>query len=144
MRSSPLHYFPLALPLFLLLFLLVVFLIALIQIGILEYAYEKIGIRRRYVFSVLFLSLLGSFINIPVAELPAREIVSGKEVFYFGMRYVIRSCRRGCPLDGSTHRGFRNRRTNFRSTVCSCGEAPSCYLGKVVSPWPISPGVSGL
>jgi uncharacterized membrane protein len=92
MRSSPLHYFPLALlisPTLLTHFSYssysFVFLIALIQIGILEYAYEKIGIRRRYVFGVLFLSLLGNF---PLQSF-LREIVSGNEVFYFGMRYVI-------------------------------------------------------
>ena len=71
MQSSGLHFFPLALPFFLAFFLLVGVLIALIEIGLLEYAYEKIGVDRRYVFSLLLLSLLGSYVNIPVAQLPA-------------------------------------------------------------------------
>jgi uncharacterized membrane protein len=90
MRSFSLHFFPLA-PLFLLALLIAVGLvITLIQIGLLGYAYEKIGVRREYVFSVLLLSLLGSYINIPVAELPAKEVLlSNQEVSFFGIRHII-------------------------------------------------------
>jgi len=84
-----LHFFPLA-PLFLLaLFVLLGLLIAFIQIGILQYAYEKIGVKRRYVFSILILSLLGSYVNIPIVHLPPEQVLSNQEVSYFGMRYVI-------------------------------------------------------
>ena len=89
MEFSPLHFFPLPLPFLLVFFLLLGFLILLVQIGILEYAYEKMGIHRRQVFVLLLLSLLGSYVNIPVAELPAEKITSGQEIFFFGMRYVI-------------------------------------------------------
>lgn len=89
MRSSSLHYFPLA-PLFLLaLFVLLGLVLFLIQIGLLGYAYEKIGIRREHAFAVLLLSLLGSYVNIPVAEMPEREVLSGQEVIFFGVRHVI-------------------------------------------------------
>ena len=47
------------------------------------------GIHRRQVFVLLLLSLLGSYVNIPVAQLPAEKITSGQEIFFFGMRYVI-------------------------------------------------------
>jgi uncharacterized membrane protein len=83
------HYFPLALPFLLILLFLFAFLIILIEIGILEYAYERIGVNRRYVFLLLLLSLLGSYVNIPVAELPAQQVHSGKLVTFYGMRYVI-------------------------------------------------------
>ena len=83
------HYFPLALPFFLILFFIFVFLIILIEIGILGYAYEKIGVNRRYVFTLLFLSLIGSYVNIPVAEIPAKEVHSGMMVSFFGMRYIV-------------------------------------------------------
>ena len=89
MRSSGLYFFPLALPFFLACFLLVGILIALIEINLLRYAYEKMGVDRRYIFSLLLLSLLGSYVNIPVAELPPEEIHSGEEVIFFGMRYVV-------------------------------------------------------
>jgi len=83
------HYFPLALPFLLVLLFLFAFLILLIEIGILGYAYERIGVHRRYVFLLLFLSFIGSYVNIPVAELPAQEVHSGKVVTFYGMRYVI-------------------------------------------------------
>src|SRR5256886_16520376 len=86
--SSP-HFFPLAYPFVLGLLFLLGLLIALIEIGVIGYAYEKVGVQRRYVFALLLLSLLGSYVNIPVAELPAGRVVSGQEVTYFGMRYVI-------------------------------------------------------
>jgi uncharacterized membrane protein len=89
MPPTGLHFFPLAHPFVLGLLFLLGLLIALIEIGVIGYAYEKMGVQRRYVFALLLLSLLGSYVNIPVAELPAEQIVSGQEVMYFGMRYVI-------------------------------------------------------
>jgi uncharacterized membrane protein len=86
--SSP-HFFPLTQPFFLGLLFILGLLIALIEIGLVGYAYQKMGVHRRYVFAVLLLSLLGSYVNIPVAELPAERVVSGQEVSFFGMRYVI-------------------------------------------------------
>ena len=64
-------------------------LIGLIELGILQYAYEKIGINSRYVFGLLLLSLLGSYVNIPIAELPPERVVSNQEVPFFGMRHVV-------------------------------------------------------
>lgn len=89
MHAFGLHFFPLGLPFVLALLLLVSLLIAFIEVGMLEYAYAKMGINRRYIFGLLLLSLLGSYVNIPVASLPAEHVVSGKVVTYFGMRYVI-------------------------------------------------------
>jgi uncharacterized membrane protein len=71
------------------LFFLFVFLVILIEIGILEYAYKKIGINRRYIFALLFLSLFGSYVNIPIAELPAEYVHSGEVITFYGMRYII-------------------------------------------------------
>ena len=89
MRPSNLHYFPLALPFVLGLFLLMGVLIALIEVGILEYAYIKIGVNRRALFAVLLLSLLGSYVNIPVAHLPDEQVITGRVITHFGMRYII-------------------------------------------------------
>jgi uncharacterized membrane protein len=83
------HYMPLALPFLVALFFLFALLVVLVEIGILGYAYKKIGVGRRYVFALLFLSLLGSYVNIPVAELPAEHIRSGQVVTFFGMRYMV-------------------------------------------------------
>jgi uncharacterized membrane protein len=83
------HYFPLTLPFLFILFFLFLLLIVLIEVRILGYAYERIGVDRRYVFLLLFLSLMGSYINIPVARLPAQEIDSARVVSFYGMQYVI-------------------------------------------------------
>lgn len=83
------HYFPLAWPFLVLLFSLFIVAVALIELDILTYAYRRMGIKPRAVMAILFLSLLGSYINIPVAELPPEEVVSGKLVDFFGVTYVV-------------------------------------------------------
>ena len=83
------HYFPLAFSFLLILVGLFIFVMFLIEIGILEYAYARIGIGRRHMFTLLLLSLLGSYINIPVWELPGREILSNQHVTFYGMMYKI-------------------------------------------------------
>jgi uncharacterized membrane protein len=83
------HFFPLALPLILFFFLLIALLITVFEIGAIQYAYEKIGIDKRYVFALLLLSLLGSYVNIPVAELPAERVLSNQEISFLGMGHVI-------------------------------------------------------
>jgi uncharacterized membrane protein len=87
------HYLPLAWPFLLVFLFLFLFLIILIELRILSYAYERIGIGRRYMFALLMLSLLGSYINIPVAELPAEHVQSGRIVTFFGMQYVVPAVR---------------------------------------------------
>jgi uncharacterized membrane protein len=88
MRPSSLHFFPLT-PVFLLGLFALATLVAFVQVGILRYAYEKIGVQRRHVFAVLLATLLGSYVNIPVAELPPEEVVSDQVVSFFGVEYVI-------------------------------------------------------
>jgi uncharacterized membrane protein len=89
MRSSSFHFFPLALPFLLGLLFIAIAVVTLIEIRLLAYSYEKIGISHRYVFAVLFYSLLGSYVNIPVADLPPEQVISNREVSFFGMRYVV-------------------------------------------------------
>ena len=89
MRPSGMHYFPLAWPFILALFLLFLVVAALVEIGILRYAYERIGIPSRYVLAILLLSLLGSAVNIPIAQFPPETVLSGGVVNYYGMQYVV-------------------------------------------------------
>jgi uncharacterized membrane protein len=89
MHPAAPYFFPLALPFLFGFFLLLVLLVGLLEVGILGYAYEKLGIDRRYISALLMLSLLGSYVNIPIAELRAEPMVAGREVVFFGMRYVI-------------------------------------------------------
>lgn len=69
--------------------LVVFFVFAMIQIGAIEYAYERIGIAPEHVFALLLLTLLGSYVNIPIFEVPSERVVSDQIVTYFGMRYVV-------------------------------------------------------
>lgn len=89
MRSSSPHYFPLSLPLGIVLFLVIALLVALIEIGVLEYTYLRLGIDPRWFASLLLLSLLGSMINLPVAELPAGPLVEPGAVRHFGVTYRV-------------------------------------------------------
>jgi uncharacterized membrane protein len=83
------HYFPLS-PLFMVLgFAAFAVLVAVVEFGLISYAYEKMGVGRRYIFSVLLLSLLGSAINIPIAEISGKDTVVEREVNFFGVWYVV-------------------------------------------------------
>jgi len=86
---SSLHYFPLPLLYVLILGLAIALLLVLLEIRVLSYAFETIGIQRRYVLLVLMACLIGSYINVPIAELPAEQIVSNQIVHFFGMDYVV-------------------------------------------------------
>jgi uncharacterized membrane protein len=89
MHSGQLHYLPLTPAFFSILVLAFFVLVFLIQIGVLRYAYKRIGLSAGPVLLVLFGSLLGSYINIPIAELPGQEVMSGRAISYFGMQYVV-------------------------------------------------------
>jgi len=89
MHPSHLHYFPIAWPFLLGLFGLLLVALVMLQIWVIGDAYEKMGIGRGSVFGLLLLSLLGSYVNLPVAELPGEEVVSGRVVDFAGMRYII-------------------------------------------------------
>jgi len=72
-------FLPLALPLLFLAFLvLLVLLVVMIEVRVLSYAYRKIGVRPRYMFIVLLLTLVGSQFNIPLYSVtaPSRTVVA--------------------------------------------------------------------
>ena len=83
------QYLPLTAPSFL--FLVAVFLLVflLIQFGVLRYAYTQLGVSSDVALFLLFGSLVGSYLNIPLAQLPEERIVSGQDIVFFGMHYVI-------------------------------------------------------
>jgi uncharacterized membrane protein len=89
MLSSQLHYLPLTPTFFSILVGVLVLLVVLIQLGLLRYAYTRIGVSSRAALSLLFSSLIASYANIPIAELPEQHMLSGKEITYFGVHYVV-------------------------------------------------------
>jgi uncharacterized membrane protein len=80
---------PLSLPFYSILAGIYLVLVALIQIGILRYAYTRIGIGPGAVLLLLLASLLGSYFNIPVADLPGQQVFAQRYVDFFGMRYAV-------------------------------------------------------
>jgi uncharacterized membrane protein len=89
MHLSQFHYLPLTPPFFSLLVGAFIVLVVLIQIGALRYAYMRIGLSPGAAFILLLGSLVGSYFNIPIVELSAQQVVSGREVVYYGMRYAV-------------------------------------------------------
>jgi uncharacterized membrane protein len=84
-----LSYLPLSLPFFSTLAGMLLVLAALIQVGILRYAYMRLGIGPGVALVLLLGSLLGSYFNIPVVDLPGQQIFTQREVDLFGMRYAM-------------------------------------------------------
>jgi uncharacterized membrane protein len=89
MDWSRLQYLPLALSHFSILALILLVLVAWIEVQALRSAYMSMGLSRHAAVLLLLASLGGSYLNIPVAQLPAQHIVSDREVWFFGMHYVI-------------------------------------------------------
>ena len=70
-------FLPAAVPLLvLLLVVFLVVLVVLVELRVLSYAYRKIGIRPRYVFLIMLLTLLGSGVNIPLYQIPAGRMLA--------------------------------------------------------------------
>jgi uncharacterized membrane protein len=86
---SQYHYLPLTPEFFSILVGLFLVLLVLIQLGALRYAYMRLGMSSGAALLLLFASLVGSYFNIPVAELPGQRVLSGQVVDFFGMRYVV-------------------------------------------------------
>ncbi|HUI94924.1 MAG TPA: DUF1614 domain-containing protein [Xanthobacteraceae bacterium] len=89
MQYGQFHYLPVSPFFFAILAGLFVFLLVFVQLGLLRYAYMRLGLSSGAALLLLFASLVGSFFNIPVAELPAQRVMSGQEVEFFGMVYVV-------------------------------------------------------
>ncbi|OGA71448.1 MAG: hypothetical protein A3G81_15785 [Betaproteobacteria bacterium RIFCSPLOWO2_12_FULL_65_14] len=89
MPDPQLQYFPVTWPFLLLLIALFLVLAGMIAGRILRYASVRMGVGPRVMLVTLLLSLLLSYINIPIAYLPGRVVSAPAVVTYFGMEYVI-------------------------------------------------------
>jgi uncharacterized membrane protein len=83
------HYAPLTWPFLVLLWFLFAMIVVLVEIGLLRYVFETLGVSRRYMLLLLACCLLGSYINIPVARLPPEYIQSREIVRVFGFSYIV-------------------------------------------------------
>jgi uncharacterized membrane protein len=89
MHSTGIQYFPLSGAFLLLLSALLVILFLLIVLRVLKYAYSRIGIAPQYFFTILVLTLIGSYVNIPLLAFPETQVMSPQLVTVFGVPYVV-------------------------------------------------------
>ena len=82
------HYFPLGAGVATLFFAILLGLLFFIQIRLLGHAYSALGLDPRVAMLVLFGSLLGSYINLPLARLPEQRVVSREVVEIFGVPFL--------------------------------------------------------
>jgi uncharacterized membrane protein len=83
-------YWPLAAPFQAALAVILVGLILLLQVGVLGYAYQRLGLDRSAVWVILLATFLGSAVNLPLATMRSTRLVSEARVVRFmGLRYVV-------------------------------------------------------
>lgn len=82
-------FFPPFLFFFLFIFVFLLFFVfALVQFGIFSLAFTRLGIPPEYLFSLLFLCILGSMVNIPIRKIRLEtEPEDWEIVSFFGMRF---------------------------------------------------------
>ena len=83
---SHVHYLPLAPGFFA---ILVGFFVIVLILRSVRYAYESLGVSSNTAIFLLFATLIGSFFNIPITELPPERAISHHVVDFFGMRYAV-------------------------------------------------------
>ncbi len=88
MMSSHLQYAPIAWPVYFLLALALTIVAALIQIGLIRYVYARLGITPVTALLLLLASLLGAYINIPIAHFPDEAVIVDEPVDIFGVEYL--------------------------------------------------------
>jgi uncharacterized membrane protein len=83
------YYFPVAAPALLGLTLLFAIVAGFVAARVLSFASASMGLAPATMMAVLLASLLGSYINIPIAYLPEKHMVAREVVTYFGIPYVV-------------------------------------------------------
>jgi uncharacterized membrane protein len=89
MQSLGIHYYPLTLPFLLVLLGVLVALTFLAVLRVLQFAYSQLGIAPRYFFTWLFLSLAGSYVNLPIMRFAPEQMTHVEEIPFYGVPYVI-------------------------------------------------------
>ena len=89
MHVSPFHYLPLSLGFFSILVGIFLIVFLLLLLGALRQAYVSLGVSSSTAMWLLFASLVGSYFNIPVANLPDERVMSNQVIDFFGMQYAV-------------------------------------------------------
>src|SRR5271156_4980197 len=82
------HYFPVGIGVATLFFAILLGLLVLVQIGLLGRVYAALGLDPGVATLVLFGSLIGSYINLPLLRLPEERVVSREVVEIFGVPFL--------------------------------------------------------
>lgn len=69
--------------------------LAMFLVGAIEYAYRRIGVPEGAMFGVVFASLVGGTINIPIARVQGEARCNVEDVRIFGVRYRVPVVRPG-------------------------------------------------
>jgi len=85
---SQIHYLPLTPGFFSILIGLFLILFFLLILGALRRAYLNLGVSSSTAM-LLLASLIGSYFNIPIAELSQERVLSNQVIDYFGMQYTV-------------------------------------------------------
>ena len=89
MLSLGIHYYPLTLPFLLILLVGLVALTFLAVLRVLQFAYSQLGIAPKYFFTWLFLSLAGSYVNLPIVRFSPEQMTQLQVIPFYGVPYVI-------------------------------------------------------
>ncbi|MCX9013064.1 MAG: DUF1614 domain-containing protein [Candidatus Methanoperedens sp.] len=89
-KTHHLFYPRIAVSFIALFFLILIALFFLASLGIIGIAFQKLGFPPEYSVLLLLLSLIGSYVNIPVKRIESRtRVVSGVAIDFYGFRYII-------------------------------------------------------
>jgi uncharacterized membrane protein len=86
---SPLHYFPHPPAVLLIVAAAIILLGIVLRFVLVDYAYERLGLSRTAAWLVLWASLLGSGINLPLVDIRSEHIVPASLVEAHGLVYVV-------------------------------------------------------
>jgi uncharacterized membrane protein len=82
-------YSPLTFPFLGLLGLVLVLLFVMLEIGVIESAYHKLGMSHRAISGLLMLTIVGSYINIPVGSIASDALIHDRVIVVNGIEYVV-------------------------------------------------------
>jgi uncharacterized membrane protein len=70
-------------------FVILCFFFFMAELNVIGQVFARIGVPPRYIFCALFLSLAGSFINIPIKKIHQEKMAEESWVSFFGIRYRV-------------------------------------------------------
>lgn len=71
------------------LIVLLALVVGLVEVGALSYTYSRLGIDRRWAYTLLSASIVGARINVPIARFGGHVELSDTVVSYLGVRYLV-------------------------------------------------------